>query len=212
MEDPNLGWEDPIDQASSLRSAVKELLAVGLGPRERGGTGPFEGTVCGVSERFERATSSLWKYRRWPDRVKSRLENIRNARVAVRRDYPTHTHPTHASFQFALLSPRERRALADDIFAIYEACLLDIGRMHERGGLAGEWYNFIYPKDAAPRTIKLGREAGELSMTPNAIRKRKRKARGIGEAGFSRPGRPAAATRRDNTPHFVPDDPLEDDR
>jgi len=49
MEDPNLGWEDPIDQASSLRSAVKELLAVGLGPRERGGDGAVRGdSVWGV--------------------------------------------------------------------------------------------------------------------------------------------------------------------
>ena len=42
MEDPNLGWGEPIAQASSLRSAVKKLLALGLGPRERG-TGPLEG-------------------------------------------------------------------------------------------------------------------------------------------------------------------------
>jgi hypothetical protein len=154
MEDPNLGWEEPIAQASSLRSAVKELLAIGLGPQERGNSGTIVGVVLGVSERFERATSSLWKYRRWPDHVKSRLENISNARRAVRRDYPT-----GAWFEFAALPPKERRALADDIFAMYEACLLDIGRMHERGGLAGEWYTIMYPKDAAPRTIKLGRGA-----------------------------------------------------
>ena len=79
----------------------------------------------GVSERFERATSSLWKYRRWPDRVKSRLENISNARRAVRRDYPADT-----LFEFALLPPKERRALADDIFAIYEACLQRAPRKH----------------------------------------------------------------------------------
>jgi hypothetical protein len=154
MEDPNLGWEEPIAQASSLRSAVKELLAIGLRPRGRGNMGALEGVMLGASERFERATSSLWKYRRWPDRVKARLENIINARVAVRREYPTHTR-----FQFELLRPSERRALADDIFAMYEACLLDIGRMHERGGVAGEWYDIMYPKDAAPRTIKLRRDA-----------------------------------------------------
>ena len=77
----------------------------GWGREKGGGTGPFEGTVCGVSERFERATSSLWKYRRWPDRVKSRLENIRIARVAVRRDYPTHvklrTHSPAGERQFS---------------------------------------------------------------------------------------------------------------
>jgi hypothetical protein len=142
MEDPNLGREEPIAQASSLRSAVKELLAIGLGPRA------LEGVVLGASERFERAASSLWKYRRWPDRVKSRLENISNARGAVRRNYPTDTR-----FEFPLRPPKERRALADDIFAVYQACLLDLGRMHERGGLAGEWYGIMYPKDAAPRTI-----------------------------------------------------------
>jgi hypothetical protein len=50
MEDPNLGWEDPIDQASSLRSAVKELLAVGLGPRERGGRGRSRGQCVGCQK------------------------------------------------------------------------------------------------------------------------------------------------------------------
>jgi hypothetical protein len=156
--------EDPIDQAISLRSAVKELLAIGLGPRSRS----WDGVVCGVSERLEQATSSLWKYRRWPDRVRSRRENIRKARVAVRKDYTNDT-----VFQFSLLPPRQRRALADDIFAMYEACLLDIGRMHERGGLAGEWYNVMYPKDAAARTIKLRRDASpriSLSTSPAVSR------------------------------------------
>jgi hypothetical protein len=55
MEDPNLGWEDPIAQASSLRSAVKELLVIGLGPQERGlgcqkglsGQPPLSGNTAG---------------------------------------------------------------------------------------------------------------------------------------------------------------------
>src|SRR5260370_18703156 len=109
MDDLQLGWQDPIDQLGALRVAVKHLSARGrIGPRER----------------FERATAPLTKYWRMPERLKNRRDNILNARRDVRRDYPIGT-----LFRFDLLSRRELRALADDIFALYEACLLDIGRM-----------------------------------------------------------------------------------
>jgi hypothetical protein len=138
MDDYRLGWDDPIAQLNSLRVAVKELLALGLGPQEKG-TGP--------RERFDRATRRLIIYRGWPDRLKHRRENISSARIAVREDQG-------AWFRFDLLSAKERRALADDILALYEACLLDIGRMYEKGGHATAGYEIMYPKDAAPRTFK----------------------------------------------------------
>jgi hypothetical protein len=140
MDDYRLGWEDPFAQLNSLRVAVKELLALGLGPQEKG-TGP--------RERFTQATSCLIRYRGWPERLKCRRENISNARMAVRRDYPKDT-----LFHFERLTTRERRALADDIFALYEACLLDVGRMYEMGGHATLAYEIMYPKDAAPRIFK----------------------------------------------------------
>jgi hypothetical protein len=62
-------------------------------------------------------------------------------------------------FLFHLLSLKDRRALEADIFALYEACLLDVGRMHASGGFAAGYYDNLYPEDAAPRTIKLGRDA-----------------------------------------------------
>jgi hypothetical protein len=79
------------------------------------------------------------------ERLKQRRENILNARIAVWKD---------TLFRFDLLSARERRVLADDIFALYEGCLLDIGRMNGMGGLAADWYDIVYPEDAAPLTVK----------------------------------------------------------
>jgi hypothetical protein len=144
MNDYRLGWEDPFDQLRALRVAVKELLALGLGPQEKG---------MGPRERFTRATSTFIKYRGWPERLKYRRENISNARIAVRRDYPRDT-----LFHFERLTAKERRALADDIFALYEACLLDAGRMYEMGGHATLGYEIMYPKDAEPRTVKPRRD------------------------------------------------------
>jgi hypothetical protein len=132
MDDYRLGWDDPVAQLNSLRVAVKHLGNVRAGPRER----------------FDRATVPLIRYRYVPERLKYRYENILNARKAVRRDYPGGS----TMFHFDFLSVPERRALADDIFALYEACLLDIGRIFQMGRLPG--YEIIYPKDAAPLTVK----------------------------------------------------------
>jgi hypothetical protein len=141
MDDPNLGWEDPIDQANSLRVAVEHLVTGGMSLRNRLG----------------RATPFLTKYRRWPERLKTRVENLINAYKAAPRDYQYEAEGAPIRRQLDFGTPRECRALADDIFALYEACLLDIGRMHERGGLASEWYNIMYPKGVASRIIKLRR-------------------------------------------------------
>ena len=140
MDEYQLGWQDPIDQLDALRVALGQLLRRSLGPRER----------------FDRATFPLTKCWRTPKRLKNRRDNILNARIAVRRDY---SPETASLFRFDLLSTKEQRALVDDILALYEACLLDIGRMYSMGGPAGEWYDIMYPKDAAPRTIKLRRDA-----------------------------------------------------
>jgi hypothetical protein len=84
-----------------------------------------------------------------PERLKNRRDNILNARKAVRREYGA-----GALFRFDLLNRKERRALADDIFALYEACLLDIGRMREMGGLPADYFNIVYPEDTAPLAVK----------------------------------------------------------
>jgi hypothetical protein len=133
MDDYRPGWEDPIAQLNSLRVAVECLRKVRMGP-----------------SRFDHATFPLIKYRYVPEHLKYRYENIRNARRAVRKDYSKR----NTVFRFHLLSSRDRRALEDDIFALYEACLLDIGRMYEMGGIATLGYEIMYPKDAAPHTVK----------------------------------------------------------
>jgi hypothetical protein len=138
MEDPNLGWEDPIAQANSLQIAVNHLCAHGLK----------------WGQRLERATSPLVKYRRWPERLKGRLKNVINAWEAVPKEYQYQAEGAPTVRQLNFFTPRECRALVDDILALYEACLLDIGRMQEMGGLAAKWYNVMYPKDVAPRTVK----------------------------------------------------------
>ena len=135
MDNQYLGWQDPIDQLLSLRAALNYLLARSKAPRER----------------FSGATLPLVKYHihDFPERLRQRVENIRNARVAVRQDYVT-----DSLFRFDLLSVRECRAIQGDILALYEACLLDLGRMHAMGGMGEGLYEIVYPKDAQPLTVK----------------------------------------------------------
>jgi hypothetical protein len=135
MDEYQLGWQDPIDQLDALRVAVRRLLRRSLGPRER----------------FDRATAPLTKYWRMPERLRNRRNNILNARIAVISHYSS---STEAMFRFDLLSIKELRALEDDIFGLYEACLLDIGRMYSMGGPAAGWYDIMYPKDATSRAVK----------------------------------------------------------
>jgi hypothetical protein len=65
------------------------------------------------------------------------------ARLAVRRYYTG-----AAVFEFSRLSARKRRALQKDVIALYEACLLDIGRMSGiSAGADREFYDIAYPHD-----------------------------------------------------------------
>ena len=58
-------------------------------------------------------------------------------RVKVARRYVT-----NSLFHFEWLTPRERRALIGDILALYEACLLDLGRSGD-----DDYFEIAYPKD-----------------------------------------------------------------
>jgi hypothetical protein len=135
MDKYQLGWQDPIDQLHHLRVAVRHLTHCNRTTRER----------------FGAASEALAKYWRMPERLKNRRDNIMNTLIAVRKEYDTYPW---TRYRFDLLSAKERRALEDDFFALYEACLLDMGRMREVGGLAAHWYDIMYPKDAEPRTVK----------------------------------------------------------
>jgi hypothetical protein len=157
MDDYRLGWEDPVAQLNSLRVAVKHLGNVRVGPRER----------------FDRATRPLIRNRYVPERLKYRYENILNARRTVREDYPK----GNTLFRFDLLSLRERRALADDIFALYEACLLDAGRMYGMGGHGTLGYEIMYPKHAALRTVKPLNDLPPQRVKPPPIDPSRKRAR-----------------------------------
>jgi hypothetical protein len=143
MDDYRLGWERPTDQLRSLRFAVKCLGKAWMS----------------LSNRLDLATRALVYDRYVPERLKHRYENIMNARIAVAKGH---------YFAFHLLSHKERRALANDIFALYEACLLDIGRMYEMGGIATVPYDITYPKDAAPFTVKPRSDLCD-NLPPNGV-------------------------------------------
>jgi hypothetical protein len=124
---PDSQWSDPVGQLVSLQAAREVLLARSLNP----------------SERFDRATSLLVKYRasEFPESMRPRYERIMQARLAVRRDYTGVT-----VFEFSRLSARNRRALQKDVIALYEACLLDIGKMSgTSAGADREFYDIVYP-------------------------------------------------------------------
>jgi len=68
------------------------------------------------------------------------------ARIAVRQDYIGST-----IFDFSRLSVTERRSLQNDVIALFEACLLDIGRM-SKGSATGsnDYYDIVYPQEPRP--------------------------------------------------------------
>ena len=122
MSKGKLGWTEPVSQLESLRTAVR-LLA------ERHGTN--------FRIRMDKATFALtrWRADDFPERIRERARKVLGVRSAVRQDYQT-----DSLFHFERLTPRQRRALIDDIISLYEACLLDLGK-------AGEYVSIVYPKD-----------------------------------------------------------------
>jgi hypothetical protein len=119
-----LGWTEPIDQLNRLRTAVGYLLARTGGPRER----------------WTNATTPLMRYRPedYPERLRRRVQNLGDARVAVREDIAD-----DCIFTFDRLSRPVLNALRDDIIALYEACLLDIGKGDVRTG----YLEVVYPPE-----------------------------------------------------------------
>jgi hypothetical protein len=81
-----------------------------------------KGNFC---TRMDSATFSLvpLRARDFPDRLRARATKVLGVRSAVRQDYIGTT-----LFHFERLTPRERKALILDIIALYEGCLIDVGR------------------------------------------------------------------------------------
>ncbi len=130
--DARLLWGDPVDQLLSLRISLKCLLTRGLNPRER----------------FDRATFPLVKYQpsEFPEQMRPAFERLMQARIAVRQDYIGST-----IFDFSRLSVTELRSLQNDVIALFEACLLDIGRM-SKGSATGsnDYDDILYPQEPRP--------------------------------------------------------------
>ena len=87
--------------------------------------------------RMDRATFALATLRPedFSEKLRGRATKVLAVRGAVRQDYVT-----DALFHFERLTMRERKALISDIIALYEGCLIDIGK-------SGDKYDFLYPKD-----------------------------------------------------------------
>ncbi len=117
----HLGWNEPIGTCGRLRDALR-ILAEAKG---------------NYQQRMEMATRALLPDISYavPDRLKNRRDRILNFRTSVREDYPGGTF-----FNFRRLKPSERKMILSDIMALYEACLIDIGK-------GGDDYNYLYPKD-----------------------------------------------------------------
>ena len=125
MTDPYLGWtSDHVGLLSRLKAAVR-ILAEGRGK---------------TRERWEKATFPLVHLRpeSFPARLRSRAETVLSLRGKVAHQIGNYTH-----FAFDELKPRERVRFTDDLLALYEACLIDIGR-------TWPMWDLMYPKDIAP--------------------------------------------------------------
>jgi hypothetical protein len=120
-KDTNLGWAEPVSQYESLATAVK-ILAEGRSK---------------FRERMEDATFALtrWQAKDFPERIRERARKVLSVRSKVRWDYTG-----GCRFEFQRLTPKQRRALVADIIALYEACLLDLGK-------AAFFAGIVYPKD-----------------------------------------------------------------
>ncbi len=75
------------------------------------------------------------------------MEARRKAREDVNENY--------AYFAFDALTPTERKQVVADITALYEACLIDIGRSWPQ-------WDFMYPKgDLLPKPVRRRRKKKE---------------------------------------------------
>jgi hypothetical protein len=80
-----------------------------------------------LRQRMDKATRELVKYRPedFPARLRKRAVRVLTVREKVRRDYLA---ANDSYFHFECLKPKQRWALFSDILALYEACLIDMGK------------------------------------------------------------------------------------
>jgi hypothetical protein len=117
----DLGWGgDHGGKLKALQTAIRILAG--------GGT---------VRDKFDNATSCLVRYVEtdFPEALRPAFKRIIGARRRSRRD----VSPTYRFFAFDQLGPSVRKQIVEDLTALHEACLIDLGR---------NWpeYDFMYPK------------------------------------------------------------------
>ncbi len=129
MNHPDLGWTDPVGTLGRLQTAVR-ILSEGRGK---------------TAKRMEKATSALVNLHpgHFPADIRNRATQVLSLRGKVAAHGSDFTH-----FKFYKLKPSERVRFIGDLLALYEACLLDIGRTWPR-------WDFMYPKDieTPPKTV-----------------------------------------------------------
>jgi len=77
------------------------------------------------------------------------FSRIMQARVAARRDCSGFT-----VFEFSQLGVAERRTIQRNLITLYEACLLDIGKMSEASANGDYgYYDIVYPREERPPSV-----------------------------------------------------------
>ena len=116
----DFGWGgDHVGKLLRLRTAVKQLA-------ESKGK---------LNDRLQRSTYALFTLqpRDFPTNLQNRATNV----LALRLKYVFHAG---GDSYFHSVPPRERLQFTEDLLALYEACLIDLGR-------TGPDKDFMYPKD-----------------------------------------------------------------
>jgi hypothetical protein len=124
MKDPYLGWIDPVGKLVAFRVVIKHLVR----------------RTDNFRVQMDKATYPLVVMQ--PDEFPERIRNISRKVLAV-RSAVAKSYVTDTLFHFERLTPKQRKAFISDIVSLYEALLIDLGRM-------GDDYDFIYPKDIEP--------------------------------------------------------------
>jgi hypothetical protein len=126
----DIGWGgDHVGKLSKLRTAVR-MLAEGRGK---------------TAERLEKSTYALIGLR--PTDFPDRIRNLANRALSLRGKYVFHAGD---SSYFHYVAPGDKVRFANDLIALYEACLIDLGRTWPQ-------WDFMYPEDIdAPPKRKKG--------------------------------------------------------
>jgi hypothetical protein len=116
------GWVDPVDKLLSFRTAISHLVS----------------QKDNFRVRMEKVTYPFVRMRpeEFPERIRRVAQSVLAVRGAVAVQYETHT-----LWHFERLTPKERKAFITDILRLYEALLLDLGRMGDSN------YDSDSPKD-----------------------------------------------------------------